>query len=108
MRACGQAVQQETVHRWACFGLDSVCGMRQDMFQQNPMESQEYRAALARTRQAISVQKAIQLRNEGSQARCAAQTPPRRRDTEKSRVLHKQCSQGELPFRLSSLDDTGK
>ena len=35
------------------------------------MESQEYRAALARTRQAISVQKAIELKNGGSQARCA-------------------------------------
>ncbi|KAK9821709.1 hypothetical protein WJX81_000480 [Elliptochloris bilobata] len=40
-----------------------------DTFQQNPQESQEYKVALARTRQAVSVQKAIQLKNEGSQAR---------------------------------------
>jgi len=43
----------------------------QDSFQQNPLESSEYKVALARTRQAVSVQKAIQLKNAGSQARCA-------------------------------------
>ena len=37
---------------------------RQDTFQQNPQEGQEYKAALARTRQAVSVQKAIQLKNK--------------------------------------------
>ena len=45
----------------------------QDSFQQNPLESSEYKVALARTRQAVSVQKAIllKLKNAGSQARCA-------------------------------------
>lgn len=57
--------------RLAVSAEEKKTAQRQDMFQQNPMESQEYRAALARTRQAISVQKAIQLKNEGSQARCA-------------------------------------
>ena len=50
----------------------SACDERQDTFQQNPQESQEYKIALARTRQAVSVQKALQLKNEGSQARCVA------------------------------------
>ena len=56
------------------------------------MESQEYRAALARTRQAISVQKAIQLKNEGSQARCAYNQSKERSNTG-CRVLHRHCLQ---------------
>lgn len=60
-------LQQAGAHELGSSGV-------QDSFQQNPLESPEYKIALARTRQAVSVQKAIQLKKSGSQARCACCT----------------------------------
>ena len=42
----------------------------------NPTDGREYKMALARTRQAVAVHKAMQFNAQGSPARCAGLLPP--------------------------------
>jgi hypothetical protein len=55
------------------FVLQALLGQLQDeSMSANPLDGREYKMALARTRQAVAVHKAMQFNAQGSPARCAA------------------------------------